>query len=301
MRLSTRQWIILEVLLLANVALFASWGLLAFSHSAFAFYSRASAAPAAGATPTGSPVAHIALTPAAPAPTFTQTVAPAAPPPTAPPPRLAKLKPSRTPTPVLSPTPPPTITATPTPSGQAHITGIVGHTQSLPLSCEARSAADWAGYFGVPIDELEFLSRLPVSDDPEAGFVGDVNGAWGQTPPGDYGVHAGPVAALLRDYGLSAQAAKGLPWETVAAEIAAGRPVIVWVVGHVATTSEPVAYTASDGQTTIVASREHTVMVTGYSPDTVTVLDGSKTYGRSLNDFLASWAVLGNMAVLAAP
>ncbi len=300
MRLSMRQWIILEVLLLANVALFVAWGLLAFSHSAFAFYSRASAAPTASATPTGSPVAHIVLTPATPAPMFTQTVAPA-PPSTAQPARIAKLKPSRTPTPVLSPTPPPTITATPTLSDRAHVTGIIGHTQALPLSCEARSAADWAGYFGVPINELEFLSRLPVSDDPEVGFVGNVNGAWGQTPPGDYGVHAGPVAALLREYGLGAQAVKGLPWETVAAEIGAGRPVIVWVVGHVATSSEPVAYTASDGQTTLVASREHTVMVIGYSPDTVTLLDGSKTYGRSLSDFLASWAVLGNMAVLAAP
>ncbi len=300
MRLSTRQWIILEVLLLANVALFAAWGLLAYSHSAFAFYSRASAAPAASATPTGSPVEYIALAPVTPASTFTQTVAPT-PPPTAQPPRLAKLKPSRTPTPVLSPTPLPTITATPTLSDRAHVTGIVGHAQTLSLSCEARSAADWAGYFGVPIDEPEFLSRLPVSDDPEVGFVGDVNGVWGQTPPGDYGVYAGPVAALLREYGLGAQAAKGLPWDTVAAEIGAGRPVIVWVVGHVATTSEPVAYTASDGRTTIVASREHTVIVIGYSPDTVTILDGSKTYGRSLSDFLASWAVLCHMAVLAAP
>jgi len=176
---------------------------------------------------------------------------------------------------------------------------VYGQNQTLPLDCEARSAVDWAGYFGVAINELEFFYRLPVSDDPEVGFVGSGWGAWGQTPPYSYGVHAGPVAALLQSYGVKAKAVRGLAWESVQAEIDAGRPVIAWVIGHI-WNGAPITYTAaSTGQTTTVAAYEHTVIVTGYAGDTVYILDGGATYTRSKTDFLNSWAVLGNMAIVA--
>jgi LysM repeat protein len=175
---------------------------------------------------------------------------------------------------------------------------VAGQGQALALDCESRSAVDWAGYFGVSIGELDFLGGLPASDDPDAGFVGSASGALGQVPPGDYGVHAGPVAALLRAYGLSARAASGLSWEAIQAEIDAGRPVITWVISQVGS-GTPLAYTAaSDGHTSTVAAFEHTVMVIGYAGDTVTILDGGIAYTRSRAQFLASWGVLGNMAVL---
>ncbi|HSO27033.1 MAG TPA: C39 family peptidase, partial [Anaerolineales bacterium] len=110
----------------------------------------------------------------------------------------------------------------------AQVEGVLGHAQAFSLSCESRSAADWAAYWGVYIDESRFLKNLPRSDNPDAGFVGNPKGAWGQVPPRPYGVHAEPVAAALRTYGLAAQAHKGLGWEDLRAEIAAGRPVIVW-------------------------------------------------------------------------
>lgn len=175
---------------------------------------------------------------------------------------------------------------------------VSGRGQALPLDCESRSAVDWAAYFGTTIDELEFFGRLPVSDDPDVGFVGSVYGAWGQTPPAPYGVHAEPVAALLRDYGVQARAERRLSWEALQAEIDADRPVIAWVVGHV-WNGTPVAYTApSTGRTTTVAAQEHTVIVVGYGADTVTVLDGWSTYTRTRAEFMASWGVLGNMAIM---
>ena len=58
--------------------------------------------------------------------------------------------------------------------------------------------------------KLNSLNNLPVSDNPEKGFVGSVFGTWGQTPPNPYGVHAQPIAKLLREYGLDAQAQMGL-------------------------------------------------------------------------------------------
>src|SRR5258708_6738126 len=90
------------------------------------------------------------------------------------------------------------------PPASAQVDGFIGHPQILSLSCESRSAVDWAAFFGVHIGELAFLRGLPVSTDPDIGFVGDVRGVWGQVPPNAYGIHARPVARLLQDYGLPA-------------------------------------------------------------------------------------------------
>jgi len=216
--------------------------------------------------------------------------------------------PTATMTPTLTPTPLPTMTPTrtltppptltPTLPASAYINSIYGRWPAYSLSCESRSAADLAGYFGITVSEINFFNALPVSDNPDRGFVGSVHAPWGQIPPAGYGVHAKPVAELLRTYGLDAQAVRNMSWDALRAEIAAGRPAIVWVVGRVAS-GTPVPYTSSDGHTTTVARFQHTVMVTGYSATEVRLLDGNWVYSRSINDFLSSWGVLGNMAVIA--
>lgn len=216
--------------------------------------------------------------------------------------------PTRTPfrplpiTPTPSPTPLPTATPLPTPSptpipAQAYINNLYGYPQAYTLSCESRSASDWARYFGFSLSENEILFGLPASDNPEVGFVGNVNGWWGQIPPNPYGVHAAPVARLLRAHGVPAQERYGLGWEELQAEIAAGRPVMTWVIGQVGSGSSQV-YQAQDGSTTVVARFEHTVIVIGYTQDSVTVLDNHLIYTRSLGQFLDSWGVLGNMAIV---
>ena len=214
-----------------------------------------------------------------------------------------------TPEPTLTRTPRPTATATLTPSAtptptstatlpaEARILDISGHRQALSLTCESRSAADWAAYFGIGIDEVKFFGQLPRSDDPDVGFVGDPNGDWGYIPPGPYGVYAGPVADLLRTYGAKAEAVRGLSWDDLRKEIISDRPVIVWIVGHVAE-GTPLLYAAQDGHATTVARYEHTVIVTGYSETRVYVLDGENTYSRPIEVFMSSWSVLGNMAIL---
>jgi uncharacterized protein YvpB len=204
-----------------------------------------------------------------------------------------------TPTPTASPTasPTPTVTFTPTPPANRMIQGITGHPQSMPLSCESRSAVDWAAYFGKHINEYTFFNGLPVHDNPDKGFVGSVYGSWGQIPPAPYGVHAKPVAQRLREFGLNAKAVHGMTFDELKAEIAAGQPVIVWVVGHV-NRGTPIPYTASGGAVTTVAKFEHTVIVIGYTEHKVTVLDGAQVYTRYTKEFLKSWAVLGNQAVI---
>ena len=207
--------------------------------------------------------------------------------------------PTLTPLPTLTPTATATSTPTLTPTlpAAASIQGISGRWPAYSLDCESRSAVDWAAYFGVVIDERAFFGRLPSSDNPDHGFVGNVNGAWGQIPPNDYGVHAKPVARLLRSYGLEADAVQGFSWHDLQAEIAAGEPAIVWVVGRVAR-GTPVPYVSSDGHQTTVARFQHTVILTDYDQQYVTVLDGDWVYQRSVKDFLDSWGALGNMAVI---
>jgi subtilisin-like proprotein convertase family protein/uncharacterized protein YvpB len=202
------------------------------------------------------------------------------------------------------PAPSPTPTPVSLPSS-AYVFGMSGQDQQLNLDCESRSAVDWAKHFGLNIGELDFLNHLPDSDDPEAGFVGDPNGSWGHIPPGDYGVHAPPVADLLQGYGAIASSYRSLQWDDLRAEIASGRPVIVWIIGgnsYNLVNGAPHFYTAaSTNKTTIAAPWEHTVILVGYTPTSVTVLNGGKFVDVSLNQFLDSWSVLEFMAVLARP
>ncbi|GIV66874.1 MAG: C39 family peptidase [Chloroflexota bacterium] len=205
-----------------------------------------------------------------------------------------------TPIPTPSPTAQPIVEPNLQPSPQlppfARIEDIRGYPQTLNLSCESRSAADWAAYFGVSIEELDFLSQLPHSDDPNKGFVGDPNGPGGLIPPHPYGVHAAPVAALLRAYGLPAEDVMDVTIEELKAEIAAGRPVIVWVIFGTSP-GYALSYTTQAGEVITVAPNEHTAILIGYDPNGVTLLDGAMIYWRSWDTFLQSFKVLGNMAV----
>lgn len=181
----------------------------------------------------------------------------------------------------------------------AYISGVVGHKQSLPLSCESRSAADLAAFWGISISETSFFNALPKSDNPDKGFVGDVYGAWGQIPPNPYGVHAKPVAKLLRQYGLNAEARLGMSWKDLRTEIAEGRPVIVWVIGAV-WSGTPVTYKPSDGEKLTVAAYEHTMILIGYDENYVYLIDSGSGASQThpIDNFRASWGVLGNMAIV---
>ena len=197
---------------------------------------------------------------------------------------------------VTSPTSTPQPTVAKIPASH-YISGLYGMDQMTTLDCEMRSAVDWARYFGITINETEFISRLPFSDDPETGFVGEIDGEMGQFPPDGYGVYPPPIAALLQQYGLNAQAVKGMTYEDLQREIANDRPVIVWIV-NLPFEIDATTYTASNGNTVPVARFEHTWIITGYNLSTVTVVDSSWTYNVILETFLERWDVLGNRAVI---
>ena len=179
----------------------------------------------------------------------------------------------------------------------AFVTGFTGYEQTYNLDCEARSAVDLASWFGVNISHPEFLYNLPKSDDPNVGFVGSWTDSRGHIPPASYGVYQEPVAALLRNYGLNASGAYAFTEDALKSQIAAGKPVMVWVVGNVEL-GYSVPYTpASTGHTTYVVPYQHTVVVTGYDENAVYIQDGALKYTRDWNTFLLSWGALGNRAI----
>lgn len=178
-----------------------------------------------------------------------------------------------------------------------YIWDIWGHRQYFGLGCEASAAVDWADYFGVTVSEFAFQTRLPFSDNPDLGFVGSVDGPWGQVPPYAYGVHAAPVAKLLREhYGMNAAGEKGLTIEDLQRELASGQPVIAWVIGN-CVGGIPYEYIDKEGTPVTVAAFEHVVILTGYDEDTIRYMNNGKFYDIPYKNFANTWGVLGNMAV----
>jgi uncharacterized protein YvpB len=191
----------------------------------------------------------------------------------------------------------PTVALTPTLPASFILTDFDAHKQLLSLDCEAAAAVDWAKYLGVTIDEYEFQHGLPISDNPNLGFVGYSTGPWGQVPPYAYGVHAGPIADRLRQYGLNAVAVKGSTLEQVRRELAAGRPVIAWVIGN-CVGGIPFEYVDQQGNSVTVAAYEHVIILYGFDGDNIFYFSAGKRYSIPGEVFENSWKVLGNMAVM---
>jgi uncharacterized protein YvpB len=198
----------------------------------------------------------------------------------------------------------PIITNSPTPTPTlpvfVQVHGIVPRDQALPLDCESNVATLFAGFLGYKIDELKFQAALPKSDNPNRGFVGDVKGVWGSTPPEAYGAHASPVAITLRSFYVPALDVYQYSLINLKRQLASGYPVMVWVVGHVEK-GKAIPWHSSDGYITYVAPFEHTVLVMGYDEAGVTILDNLEIYGRSYKEFMDSWSVLGYMAIIKYP
>lgn len=179
-----------------------------------------------------------------------------------------------------------------------YISPIYGHEQTYELGCEASAAVDWAGFFGVSIYEYTFQTALPLSDNPDFGFVGEVTtDAWGQIPPYAYGVHAGPVADLLQNYNLPAKAVVGYSIDQVKQKLSENKPIIVWVIGNMEY-SNPVSYKDSQGRISIVAPYEHVVILAGYNESHLRYMNNGRFYEIPTEIFENSWSVLGNMAVI---
>lgn len=184
------------------------------------------------------------------------------------------------------------------PPPSAFVQGVMGYPQEHNLSCEARSAADLAAFWGIPFTENEFFRRLPKSDNPNRGFVGDVDLPPGSMPPAGYGVYVGPVAATLRSFGLAAQARQGWSLDDMKAELAAGRPVIVWATYEMRQPGVE-TWVSSDGVASVVVKWQHTFIAVGYDESDLYLVDAYDGVKKSFSYemFIPAWDQLGRMAV----
>jgi uncharacterized protein YvpB len=181
------------------------------------------------------------------------------------------------------------------------VEGVVGHPQQRNLSCESRSATDLAAYWGADFTEDAFFRRLPKSDNPHRGFVGDVDMPPGSMPPVGYGVYAGPIAATLRSFGLDAEAQQAMDLNALKQELAAQRPVIIWATYDMQLPGTE-TWVSSDGETSTIVRWQHTFIVVGYDDSGLTLVDaydgGTKLF--SYQAFVPAWDQLDHMAVTVA-
>jgi len=181
------------------------------------------------------------------------------------------------------------------------VEGVIGHPQGHNLSCESRSATDLAAYWGAGFPEDAFFRRLPKSDNPQRGFVGDVDMPPGSMPPIGYGVYAEPVAATLRSFGLDAKAYRGMDVKTLEGQLAAQRPVVVWATYEMQLPGTEV-WVSSDGVESTVVRWQHTFVVVGYDQSGVYLVDAydGLTKYFSYEAFIPAWDQLDRMAVAVA-
>ena len=184
------------------------------------------------------------------------------------------------------------------PPASAAVEGLVGHPQEHNLSCESRSATDLASFWGKAFAEDDFFRRLPKSDNPHRGFLGDVDLPAGTMPPLGYGVYVEPVAATLRSFGLDARGQSEWDVDSLKAELAAGRPVVVWATYDMQLTGVQ-NWVSWDGVTSVVVQWQHTFIAVGYDEGGLSLVDaydGATKY-FTYEAFVPAWEQLGRMAV----
>lgn len=173
-------------------------------------------------------------------------------------------------------------------SDEYYIRNIWGHRQFFRIRLRSFCITGLGSFLGWDINEFQFQFELPVSDNPDLGFVGSVYDPWGQAPPYSYGVHAAPVAeVLLSKYGIPAKDAKGLNLTDIKRKIASGQPVIAWVIGN-CVGGIPHEYTDKQGNIVIVVAYEHVVIVTGYNITHICYMYNGRFYDIPNEYFLNS-------------
>lgn len=178
---------------------------------------------------------------------------------------------------------------------------VTGQPQERSLSCEFRSAADLAAFYGVDLswEEVFIAVGTDLGGDPSRGFVGaSIDDPAGGLYPAGYGVYAEPLARGLRTLNLAATAHVGMNAVWLRAQLDAGHPVIVWSTYDMRPQVR-VSWQTREGATIWGVRYEHTYTAFGYDAGGIWViepLDASrKHYTWSVFD--VAWDLLGRMAL----
>ena len=171
--------------------------------------------------------------------------------------------------------------------------------QSYNLSCEYAAASAVTLYWGKQVTENTFLSQVPSNPNPHVGFRGDINGSFGGI--NDYGIYAEPLVPVLQKYGYDATVFYG-GVSQLKANVAAGKPVVVWITVGKYTPRTPVTASYNGNSFTLVPG-EHALVIYGYDTGGVymmNVADGLYYY-TEWPSFLPRWSYFDQMALVITP
>lgn len=201
---------------------------------------------------------------------------------------------------------------------QSTTLNVTAYKQSHMYSCMISAARSALAYRGIIVSEATIISKVgydttPWSGtwneagstwgDPNTGIVGDLDGkanniGWG------YGSYWNPISSAIQSLGRSNEVKSDMTASSLAAEIAAGNPVIVWWVNGVWPSYELFWY--KNGTKIRAVNGMHVVVVKGFTgtvddPTSITVTDSGYGYpGKTLDTatFLARWGWFGNTGIV---
>ena len=179
------------------------------------------------------------------------------------------------------------------------LTDVPATPQAWALSCEYAATSAATAMYGTVVTQWRLRASIDTDPNPHKGFRGDITGAPGGTT--DYGVYAEPIAAALHQYGFTHSYVFYGGLDNLRAEIAAGRPVVVWVTGTWKPSSRQVLRDDAGDRYSLIPD-EHAVTVYGYDGDGIWVMDpaGPDKYRVSWDRFLTGWDQLDDMALVVA-
>lgn len=169
------------------------------------------------------------------------------------------------------------------------------YVQQRNLSCEYASLVMAMGVFNVWVSEWTIGQLVPLSDNPNWGYRGNIDGWWGNTT--DYGVYPAPLVEPLAELGFRSAVIEGENDQTALKRyLANGVPVVLWL-GYWGDQS----YTeySEDGTPYRLNPGYHVVVASGYDESGVYAVDPATGAAVSWvwSDFMWMWNAMEGMGL----
>lgn len=183
----------------------------------------------------------------------------------------------------------------PLPPGHV-VAGVPTYGQHQPLSCEYAATSAVTAYYGKQIPETTFIDDIGFNANPNKGFRGRIDGAWGGTD--DYGVYPGPILDVLKRRGFPNSYRFDGDVTKLKDAIAHDHPVVAWIVGTYGDSER--TQETRDGEAFFLVPYEHAVTVYGYDETGVWVMDvgDAMKVHVAWETFVHAWMQLYGMALV---
>lgn len=201
---------------------------------------------------------------------------------------------------------------------QSKTLNVPSYKQSHMYSCMISAARSALAYRGISLSEDSIIKKVGYDNtpwsgtwneagstwgDPDVGIVGDLDGkanniGWG------YGSYWGPISKAITSIGRSNEVKSDMTASSLAAEISAGNPVIIWWVNGVWPSYELSWY--KNSKKIRAVNGMHVQVVKGFTgtvedPKSFSVTDSGYGYpGKTFDTatFLAKWSWFGNTGII---